>query len=95
MQKHRLIVNTTTGSITPDATEAVEIEARLYHRQTDGTLRPLDAYAAGGVGEYVSSGWHDCPKEALAAAAEELGKRIEVLAGIRAACLAKSEVVNV
>lgn len=95
MQKHRLIVNTTTGSITPDAIEAVEVEARLYHRHYDGTLRPLDAYTSGGVGEYVSTGFFDCPKEALAAAAEELGKRIEALVGIRAACLAKSEVVNV
>lgn len=93
MEKHRVIVNTTSGSITPDKAEAVEVEpGRLYARQPDGGLRPLDAYGPHSVGEYVGSGWHDRPGDAFAEVAEELARRAQALANLRAACLAKSEV---
>lgn len=89
---HRVIVNTFSGEFTPDTTEAIDVDGRLYARQYDGALRPIDACGSIKVGEYVSSGWHDCPADAYREVAGHLARRAQELVDIRAVCLAKSEV---
>jgi hypothetical protein len=88
-----MIVNVNTGELTPDKTEAIEFQGRAYARQYDGSLRPLDAYGVGRAGEYLSSAWHNRQADACLDVAEQLARRAEELVNIRAACLAKSEVV--
>lgn len=95
--KHRIIVDITSGKITPLSTETFEVEpGRLYFRSPlDQSLCPVDAARALVTPDFIGTTWHGNLVDAYAEAGQEIGRRLQSLATIRAALRAGEEVASV